>query len=94
MNNKENLVIDQVAYEFNEKDYHFKATYLKEPKGESLIEITKNGELIRDFLFPSYKIYNISAHARDIVEGLENESNEGLLLAGSTGLGGNVFKIQ
>ena len=89
--NRDNLIIEEVAFEFNEGKYHFKATYLKEPKGDALIEIFKNGEIVREFLFPSYKIWNIAAHAEDIIGGLEKESNKGLYIAGSDGLGGNHF---
>jgi len=85
------LKIEKVAFEGEKRGYHFKATYLEEPKGESLIEISKAGEMIREFLFPSYKIWNISAHADDIIDGLEEQNDSGLLMAGSDGLGGNVY---
>jgi hypothetical protein len=83
-----NIVIDKVAYEFEEKGYKFRATYLKEPKGDALIEIFKEDKLIKEFLFPSYKIYNISAHVNDIINDLE----EGLKIAGSNGLGSNSYQ--
>lgn len=85
------LVIEKVAFEGDKRGYHFKATYLKEPKGEALIEISKDEKIVREFLFPAYKIWNISAHADDIIDGLEKESDEGLLVAGSNGLGGNAY---
>ena len=89
--NKEKLVIEKVAFEGDKRGYHFKATYLLEPKGEALIEISKDNKMVKEFLFPAYKIYNISAHADDIVDGLEKESEKGLLIAGSNGLGGNSY---
>lgn len=85
------IVIETVAYEMDHKGYHFKATYLKEPKGDALIEISKDGVMVKEFFFPAYKIYNISAHADDIVLGLEQESDSGLKIAGSDGLGGNAY---
>lgn len=88
------ITIDKVAYEMEHKGYVFKATYLTEPKGQALIEISKDGELVRNFLFPAYKIYNISAHCDDIVNGLEKESDEGLYEAGSNLLGGNSYNNQ
>lgn len=88
---KSKLIIDKVAFEGDEQGFHFKGTYLKEPKGEALVEISKNGKLVREFLFPGYKIWNIPAHAKDIVEGLIQESDEGLYIAGSDGLGGNAY---
>lgn len=90
----DNIVIEKVAYEFTHKDYTFTATYLTEPKGDALIEIKKNGVMVKEFLFPAYKIYNISAHAADIVDGLERESDIGLRIAGSNGLGGNSYQPQ
>ena len=89
--NKEELKIDKVAFEGEKRGYYFKATYLEEPKGESLIEISKGGKIVREFLFPSYKIWNIAAHGDDIIDGLEKENDEGLLIAGSNGLGGNSY---
>ena len=85
------LVIEKVAFEGDKRGYHFKATYLEEPKGEALIEISKGDKIVRAFLFPAYKIWNISAHADDIIDGLEKESDQGLLVAGSNGLGGNAY---
>lgn len=85
------IKIEKIAFEGEKRGYYFKATYLEEPKGEALIEISKAGKIVREFLFPAYKIWNIPAHADDIINGLEKENDEGLLIAGSTGLGGNVY---
>ena len=52
---------------------------------KDLIEITKDDEIIKEFLFPAYKIWNIAAHADDIVNDLE----VGLKTASSDGLGGH-----
>ena len=90
----ENIVKGDVAFEHECRGYQFKATHLEEPSGDALIEITKDGELVREFLFPSYKIWNIAAHADDIVEGLERESDDGLRIAGSDGLGGNAYQPE
>lgn len=83
----EDIKKDKIAYEFEERGYKFIATYLEEPKGDALIEIFKGDSLIKEFLFPSYKIYNILAHSLDIIESIE----EGLKIAGSDGLGGNAY---
>lgn len=85
------LKIEKVAFECEIRGYYFKATYLQEPAGEALIEISKDGNVVREFLFPAYKIWNIAAHADDIADGLEKESDEGLYVAGSNGLGGNAY---
>lgn len=86
------LVTEKVAFEVETRGYNFKATYLKEPKNDALIEISKEGKIVREFLFPAYKIWNIAAHADDIINGLEKESDEGLYAAGSNGLGGNAYQ--
>jgi hypothetical protein len=91
MSDQEKIVKDEVAFEHECRGYEFKATYLHEPKGNALIEITKDGETVREFQFPAYKIWNIAAHADDIVDGLEQESDSGLRVAGSDGLGGNAY---
>jgi hypothetical protein len=85
MLDREKLVIEKVAFEGEKRGYYFKATYLEQPKGEALIEISKEGKIVREFLFPAYKIWNISAHADDIINGLEQGSDEGLFVAGSNG---------
>lgn len=91
MIDRKNIKIEKVAFEGEKRGYYFKAIYLEEPKGEALIEISKAGKMIREFLFPAYKIWNISAHADDIIDGLEKESDSGLYEAGSTGFGVNVY---
>lgn len=69
--------IDKIAFESKEPDrgYTVKASYLKPPhNGDALIEIFKDGQLLRHFLFSAYKIWNIAAHFSDIVSG-EIEKN-------------------
>ncbi len=89
----ENIKKDKMAYKTEpHRGYIFTATYLLEPKCDALIEIEKDGKLIKEFLFPAYKIFNISAHADDIIDGLEEDSNRGLRIAGSNGLGGNSYQ--
>ena len=87
------IVRDHVAFDQTHRGYRFVATYLTEPKGEALIEITKDGQSVKPpFLWPAYKIWNIAAHADDIVDGLERDSSDGLYVAGSTGFDGNVYE--
>ena len=43
----ENIKKDTIAYKGNRKGYIFTCTYLFEPKGEALIEIEKDGKLIK-----------------------------------------------
>lgn len=91
---KTNLVIDTLAFEGDKCGYHFKATYLSEPKGDALVEISKGGVIVREFLWPAYKIWNIAAHAEDIAAGLDAGNASGLYMAGEVGFGGNVYSEQ
>ena len=38
-------------------------------KGDDLIEVERDGKLVRSFPFPAYIVYDISAHASDIIDG-------------------------
>ena len=82
--------IEKVAFESKEPDrgYTVKALYLIEPSSEALVEIFKEGQLVRKFLFPAYKIWNIAAHFSDIVDGEIEKSAHGYAMAASDGLGG------
>ena len=77
----------------DDRGFHVEAWYLvdtEESKGEALIQISYNGEIVREFLFPSYKIWNIAAHFSDIVDGelSKDDKERGYGIAASTGLGG------
>ena len=74
-----------------DRGFIFRAWDLPESKGDALIEVERDGNVIRSFRFPAYKVYNISAHAVDIVESELNNNLEGYYIAGSYGLEGNVF---
>lgn len=82
--------VEKVAYDTSEqpdRGYHVRASYLKAPNnGDALIEIFKDGQLLRHFLFPAYKIYNIVAHFSDIVDGELENSGSGYSMAASTGI--------
>jgi hypothetical protein len=82
--------------EFNISDsgYNVKAWYLKDTdteKGDALIEIKKDGSIIRKFIFPGYKIWNIAAHFHNIINSEEEKNTEGYQIACSDGLGGCVM---
>jgi len=82
--------IDKVAYDTSatpDRGYSVRASYLTEKhNGDALIEIFKDGQPLRQFLFPAYKIYNIAAHFSDIVDGELENSGSGYSMAASTGL--------
>ncbi len=81
------IVIDKEAFSSKEVDRGFtvKAHYLKEPSGDALVEIFREGEPYRRFLFPAYKIWNIAAHFSDIVTGEIDGNYSGYDLAGWAG---------
>lgn len=69
-------LIDEVVFEIPDRGYIIRASYLKEKmSGEALIEIFYKDTLIREFLFPAYKVWNIAAHFNDIIDS-EIEKNE------------------
>ena len=65
---------EEPQFDIRDRDYSAKAWYLKdtaESKGDALIEISLNGEVIRRFLFPAYKMgrpHLVDGHARRPVE--------------------------
>lgn len=71
-----------VYFDADHEGLHFHAE--KADKGNALITISRDGEELRRFLWPAYKVWNIAAHASDIAADI----NHGLAVAGSDGLGG------
>lgn len=65
--------VDEIAFDSSDKPdrgFSVRASYLKEPhKGDALVEIFRDGEPLRKFLYPAYRIWNIAAHFNDIVDG-------------------------
>ncbi len=69
-----------------DRGYTIKVSYLKKPAGKALCEIFKDGKQVRSFLWPAYKIFNLSAHFREIVDGEIAGNISGYDVAGSTGV--------
>jgi hypothetical protein len=89
-----NYVIEKLAFEgpkTPDRGYTMSAHYLNEPKGDALILIFKDGVQVREFLYPAYKIYNLQAHFREIVDSEISRTTDGYEIAGSTGFGGCVM---
>lgn len=70
-----------------ERGYVAKAWELIDNKADALIQICKGDSIIREFLFPSYKIWNIGAHLPDIVDSELANNYSGYEIAASTGFG-------
>jgi hypothetical protein len=87
--------VDKIAFEgpkTPDRGYTVRASYLKKPhSGDALIEIFKDGILIRNFLFPSYKVWNIAAHFQDIVDGEIENSVKGYEMAAWDGISNAVI---
>lgn len=86
------FVVDSLAFEGPksgpDRGYTVRASYLKEPhKGDALVEIFKDGQPLRQFTFPAYKIWNIAAHFKDIVDGEIEKSADGYAMAAWDGIG-------
>src|SRR5882672_12272608 len=89
---------DEPQFSVDDRGFNVKAWYLKDNpgldlKGDALIEVRYGEQIIRQFVCPAYKIYNIVAHFGDIVDGelSKDDKERGYLLAGSTGFGGYVL---
>ena len=79
----------KAAFDIEDRGYGARAWYLEDTpdsKGDALIEIFKGDQLLREFLFPAYKIWNIAAHFHDIVDGELENSARGYQMAAWTGL--------
>ena len=74
-----------------DRGFIFRAWDLPDSKGDALIEVERNKKIIKTFIFPAYKVWNIAAHSNDIIQSELNKNDEGYFMAGSDGLGGNVF---
>lgn len=86
------IEIEKLAFEIpDDRGFTCKAHYLKNPSGDALIEIFRDGNLMREFLFPAYKIWNIAAHFRDIVDGELLNSPHGYEMAAWNGISGATF---
>lgn len=87
------MKIDKLVFESKESDrgYTVRAHYLKEPDaGDVLVEIFKDGQPLRQFMFPAYKVWNIAAHFQDIVDGEIEKSASGYEMAAWGGITGAV----
>jgi len=46
----------------------------------ALIEVERDGKVMRSFSFPAYKVWNISAYSDDIIQSELNRDTEGYIL--------------
>lgn len=77
-------------FDITDRGFRVQCWYLADTKANALIEITREGQSVRTFLFPAYKIWNIAAHFGDIVDSEIAKDINGYAVAASTGFGGSV----
>jgi len=84
---KKDLVFEQTDRDFHVSAWHLKNT--EESKGDAFVELKYKDKIIRQFLFPSYKIWNIAAHFSDIVDGeiSKDDKERGYRMAAWNGIG-------
>jgi hypothetical protein len=89
------MQVEKVAFESKDPDrgYTCRASYLKDPDDDALVEIFKDGAPVRSFLFPAYKVWNIAAHFSDIVDGEIENSAAGYQMAAWNGISGGTFVL-
>jgi len=84
---------EEPEFDIDDRGFNAKAWYLENTetsKGDALIEVRYDNTIIRKFIFPAYKIWNIAAHFKDVVDGelSKNDKERGYAIAASNGLGG------
>lgn len=93
-----NIQIDKEAFhgpKNPDRGYTVKASYLKEPhNADALVEVFKDGQAVRQFLWPAYKIWNIAAHFKDIVDGEIAGNDSGYGMAGWDGITNSTIIAQ
>ena len=78
----------------NDRGFVLKAWYIEEPGGDALIELFYEQKEVRTMTYPAYKIYNLAAHFRDIVDSEINNDTRGYEIAGATGFGGTIMPAE
>lgn len=85
------LLIDRVAFTGPKtpyRGYTIRVSYLRPPdNADSLVEILKDDAVVREFLFPAYKIFNLQAHFREIVDSEIENNDNGYRQAAWNGIG-------
>ena len=79
----------KVAFEVEHKG--FRAVGYWGGGADGRVVVSKDGEQIKEFAYPAYKIFNIAAHWHDIIDGELEGNGNGWLLAGWSGFGACVL---
>ena len=83
---------DKEVFKHEDRDFTIQAWHLKKSekfKGDSWVEVKYQDKIIRQFLFPAYKVWNIAAHAGDIVDSelSKDDKERGYRIAAWNGIG-------
>jgi hypothetical protein len=57
---------EKLAFEITHKNFTAKAYWGDEP--DARIEVFRDGQPYRTFVYPAYRIFNVAAHFSDMVE--------------------------
>ncbi len=60
------------VFKIESRGFQVQCWYLSDTetsKGDAYLEIKRAGTLLRTFIYPAYKVYNIAAHFEDIIDG-------------------------
>lgn len=59
----------ELAFQKKDRGFGVSAWYDADDKcQDAIIEITRDGQPLRSFTYPAYRIWNIAAHFRDMVD--------------------------
>lgn len=93
--NKRQKESEKPLFDMSDRGFNIRAWYLvntEESKGDALVEVSRDNKIVRQFIFPAYKVYNLAAHFHDIIDGeLSKDKERGYRIASSTGLEGGVI---
>lgn len=88
------IILDKLIFELGpDRGYSCRAHYLIRPKDEALVEVLKDGNPLRCFRFPAYKIWNIAAHFSDIVDSELAGESGGYQMAAWDGIQGAIVLL-
>ena len=83
----------KLAFEIKDRGFRIRVWYQGD-KVDALVQVDRDGKLLRKFEFPAYKIWNLHAHFSDIVDGELQKNISGYQIAASDGMGGSAgFKV-
>lgn len=83
--------IERIAFEGPATPYRghmIRASFLKPPRaGDAFVELFRDGEVVRSFYWPAYKVYNLQAHFTEIVDSELEGMDAGYRQAAWNGIG-------